>query len=123
MTSKKSFKKQQVDNLITSKQILYFLEDGGVVGNVSNWNYLSKDAIINKLNNSPEFVERVLVKLFDTDYSYFISAQFNPLFVGAFNTLKSGKHLDNDTLNRVRSTLIDNYIFILVEIVNYYSIL
>ena len=108
--------------MITVKQILNILEDGGTVGNVSSWNYVYKDDIVDKINNVPGFAERVLLKLLETDYSYFIVAQFNPLFNRVVSIVKSGKKLDKTTLDQLKSTLINDYIFILVEIVNFYGV-
>jgi hypothetical protein len=108
--------------MITAKQIINFCEDGGTVGNVSNWNYVYKDDIIDRINNVSGFAERVLLKLLETDYSYFIVAQFNPLFNKVVSIVKSGKKLDKATLDQLKSILINDYIFILIEIVNFYGV-
>lgn len=96
--------------MITAKQIRKRLEDFNAnsypVGNVDSFTLLTRNDIKKKIEDEPGFAEKVLDKLVKSDYSYYIN----------------GESLKDLNLNELKSTLLNNHIDIVYQVVNYYQL-
>jgi hypothetical protein len=108
---------------LTSKQVIKLLEDfipsSYPVGNVSNYNYLNRDKIIDLINTKTGFAEKALIDLLKTDYSYYISGEFNPFFNKVKATINNRKVLEKTDSNKLKQILTKDYIDLLVQTVNF----
>jgi hypothetical protein len=108
---------------LTSKQVIKLLEDfipsSYPVGNVSNYNYLNRDKIIDLINTKTGFAEKALIDLLKTDYSYYISGEFNPFFNKVKAIINDGKAIDKTDSNKLKQILTKDYIDLLVQTVNF----
>ena len=96
--------------MITSKQICKRLEDFNAnsypVGNLDSYTLLTRNEIRKKIETEPEFAHKVLEKLLQSDYSYYING----------STLTK---LDDVEL---KSVLSNDHIDIVYQVVNYYGL-
>ena len=109
--------------MITSKQILDIIEDFNAnsypVGNVSSKTYIDKRAVINKINNEKGYAEKVLDKIINSDYSYYINSRHNRIFSRMLNSKRPPSEQD---INLLKQELTRRYVDIAKEVVNYYRI-
>lgn len=109
--------------LVTSKKILNLLEDFGPssypIGNITNQSYLSKSDIIKLINTNKGFAEQALIDLLKTDYSYYIIGKFNPFFNRIKDLINSGTSLNKEDYDKLKEVLINDYIDIVIQVVNF----
>lgn len=109
--------------MITSKQILDIIEDFNAnsypIGNVSSKTYINKRAVIDKINNQKGYAEKVLEKLINSDYSYYINSRHNRIFSRILNSKRPPSEQD---ISLLKQELTRRYIDIAKEVINYYGI-